>query len=307
MNSKLTSFYIAYHSWVKSGAWGNGLFSTSAGLCVNAYDYFALIGADSDEPLKEMHAAFVMAGLDEALPFNESMDHYEAEKERCECHLNPARVAWIERHVIPQSAPEREQVRCAHAEWSDATFGDVGPIGPLKHLSKEAIEAVAAPGDLSEWADMQFLLWDAQRRAGISDEQITQAMVEKLEVNKQRQWPESKDREPCYHIKTTKGRPEKIGGFDWVDWNELSRRGLLERINREILHPIGLAVFRDPNTGQSGGALISPDGVWEYGRAGLYFATPSVLAAAISAVRCYDEMSTELIAEEMFKNGGASC
>lgn len=205
------------------------------------------------------------------------------------------------------TTPERERVRREHAEWSTATFGRVGPVGPLKHLSKEAIEAVAAPGDLSEWADMQFLLWDAQRRAGISDEQITQAMVEKLEVNKQRQWPESKDREPCYHIKTTKGRPEKIGGFDWVDWNELSRRGLLERINREILHPIGLAVFRDPNTGQSGGALISPDGVWEYGRAGLYFATPSVLAAAISAVRCYDEMSTELIAEEMFKNGGAVC
>ncbi|EIS0683815.1 hypothetical protein LY048_004092 [Salmonella enterica] len=41
--------------------------------------------------------------------------------------------------------------------------------------------------------------------------------------------------------------------------------------------------------------------------AGLHFATPDALAAAISAVRCYDEMSTELIAEEMFKNGGVSC
>ncbi|EBP4366245.1 DUF977 family protein [Salmonella enterica] len=55
--------------------------------------------------------------------------------------------------------------------------------------------------DLSEWADMQFLLWDAQRRAGISDEQITQAMVEKLAVNKQREWPEPKDGEPRLHIK----------------------------------------------------------------------------------------------------------
>lgn len=72
---------------------------------------------------------------------------------------------------------ERKQVRSAHAEWSQATFGDVGPVGPLKHLSKEALEAAAEPGDLSEWADMQFLLWDAQRRAGISDEQITRAMV----------------------------------------------------------------------------------------------------------------------------------
>ncbi|NGF63482.1 DUF550 domain-containing protein, partial [Citrobacter freundii] len=55
----------------------------------------------------------------------------------------------------------REQVRREHAAWSQATFGDVGPVGPLKHLSKEALETAAEPGDLSEWADMQFLLWDA--------------------------------------------------------------------------------------------------------------------------------------------------
>lgn len=94
----------------------------------------------------------------------------------------------------------RELVRLEHAVWSQATFGDVGPVGPLKHLSKEALEAAAEPGDLSEWADMQFLLWDAQRRAGISDEQINQAMVEKLAVNKQREWPEPKDGEPRLHI-----------------------------------------------------------------------------------------------------------
>ncbi|EBB8470711.1 DUF550 domain-containing protein [Salmonella enterica] len=100
-----------------------------------------------------------------------------------------------------QPASEREQIRREHAEWSDATFGDVGPIGPLKHLSKEALEAAAEPDDLSEWADMQFLLWDAQRRAGITDKQITWAMVEKLEVNKKREWPEPKDGEPRLHIK----------------------------------------------------------------------------------------------------------
>ncbi|EDB3359319.1 DUF550 domain-containing protein [Salmonella enterica subsp. enterica serovar Bredeney] len=96
---------------------------------------------------------------------------------------------------------EREQIRREHAEWSDATFGDVGPIGPLKHLSKEALEAAADPSDPLEWADMQFLLWDAQRRAGITDEQITQAMVEKLAINKSRQWSEPKDGEPRLHIK----------------------------------------------------------------------------------------------------------
>lgn len=96
---------------------------------------------------------------------------------------------------------EREQIRREHAEWSDKTFGNVGPVGPLKHLSKEALEAAADPSDPLEWADMQFLLWDAQRRMGLSDEFITRAMIEKLEINKSRQWPEPKDGEPRLHIK----------------------------------------------------------------------------------------------------------
>ncbi|ENK0315954.1 DUF550 domain-containing protein [Salmonella enterica] len=107
----------------------------------------------------------------------------------------------IRPYFYTQPASEREQIRREHAEWSDATFGDVGPIGPLKHLSKEALETAAEPDDLSEWADMQFLLWDAQRRAGITDEQITRAMVEKLAVNKKREWPAPKDGEPRLHIK----------------------------------------------------------------------------------------------------------
>ncbi|KSB78807.1 hypothetical protein LFZ51_07455 [Salmonella enterica subsp. arizonae serovar 63:g,z51:- str. So 20/20] len=109
---------------------------------------------------------------------------------------------WIIRpYFYTPPASEREQIRREHAEWSDATFGDVGPVGPLKHLSKEALEAAAIPSDPLEWADMQFLLWDAQRRAGITDEQITQAMIEKLAINKSRQWPEPKDGEPRLHIK----------------------------------------------------------------------------------------------------------
>ncbi|MCF0046693.1 DUF550 domain-containing protein [Enterobacter hormaechei] len=95
----------------------------------------------------------------------------------------------------------RNLIRQRHADWSQATFGDVGPVGPLKHLSKEALEAAEKPDDLSEWADMQFLLWDAQRRAGISDGEITAALEEKLKVNMARQWPEPKDGEPRLHIK----------------------------------------------------------------------------------------------------------
>ncbi|MDU1953836.1 MAG: DUF550 domain-containing protein [Atlantibacter hermannii] len=121
---------------------------------------------------------------------------------------------------------DREQVRREHAAWSESTFGNVGPIGPLKHLSKEALEAAAAPEDLSEWADMQFLLWDAQRRAGITDEQITQAMVEKLAVNKQREWPEPKDGEPRLHIAAPAAQAgqEPIYQLRDVDWYDTDKR-----------------------------------------------------------------------------------
>ncbi|MDD0986593.1 DUF7415 domain-containing protein [Pseudomonas shahriarae] len=49
-----------------------------------------------------------------------------------------------------------------------------------------------------------------------------------------------------------------------IDWNEISRLGLHERINREIMHPLGLAIFRVVETGASPGAYLSPDGVFEY-------------------------------------------
>nr|WP_249541155.1 dATP/dGTP pyrophosphohydrolase domain-containing protein [Escherichia coli] len=111
---------------------------------------------------------------------------------------------------------EREQIRHEHAKWSDSTFGCVGPIGPLKHLSKEALEAAAEPDDLSEWADMQFLLWDAQRRAGISDAEITAAMEDKLKINMERQWPEPKDGEPRLHIKEPGNSPVIPDGLSTV-------------------------------------------------------------------------------------------
>lgn len=113
----------------------------------------------------------------------------------------PVTTAYKLSEETGSSLQLRNLIRQRHAEWSQATFGDVGPVGPLKHLSKEALEAAEEPDDLSEWADMQFLLWDAQRRAGISDGEITAAMEEKLKVNMARQWPEPKDGEPRLHIK----------------------------------------------------------------------------------------------------------
>ncbi|END1115827.1 DUF550 domain-containing protein [Escherichia coli] len=119
---------------------------------------------------------------------------------------------------IALASLERELIRHEHAKWSDSTFGCVGPIGPLKHLSKEALEAAAEPDDLSEWADMQFLLWDAQRRAGISDAEITAAMENKLKINMERQWTEPKDGDPCLHIKEPGNSPVTPDG--WISCSE---------------------------------------------------------------------------------------
>ncbi|EKP6542414.1 DUF550 domain-containing protein [Escherichia coli] len=119
---------------------------------------------------------------------------------------------------IALASLEREQIRHEHAKWSDSTFGCVGPIGPLKHLSKEALEAAAEPDDLSEWADMQFLLWDAQRRAGISDAEITAAMENKLKINMERQWPEPKDGEPRLHIKERGNSP--VTPDSWISCSD---------------------------------------------------------------------------------------
>lgn len=49
-----------------------------------------------------------------------------------------------------------------------------------------------------------------------------------------------------------------------INWNEMSELGLLRRINRDILHPLGLAISRNPKTGCSEEILIASDGEWEY-------------------------------------------
>lgn len=49
-----------------------------------------------------------------------------------------------------------------------------------------------------------------------------------------------------------------------IDWNDAAQLGLLERINREILHPLGLAACRNSDTGASPYLIISDDGEWVF-------------------------------------------
>lgn len=56
----------------------------------------------------------------------------------------------------------------------------------------------------------------------------------------------------------------RIDDMQTIDWNTMSELGLIERINTEILHPLGLALSRNTETGFSEQVLISDDGEWEY-------------------------------------------
>jgi hypothetical protein len=57
---------------------------------------------------------------------------------------------------------------------------------------------------------------------------------------------------------------ELIPNKPTLNWNDMSDLGLLYAINKLVLHPIGLAVARDPDTGESV-ILKAKDGVFEYG------------------------------------------
>ncbi|MFV9668302.1 dATP/dGTP pyrophosphohydrolase domain-containing protein [Pantoea sp. KXB25] len=135
--------------------------------------------------------------------------------------------------AIVSPAKLREKIRAEHAVWSQETFGDVGPVGPLKHLAKEAMEAAEAPDDLSEWADLQFLLWDAMRRAGISEEELNAAMELKLSVNKARNWPEPKNGEPREHLKAD-GAGAAESDKDYGDDLPLLKQDILEQSGVEV-------------------------------------------------------------------------
>jgi Protein of unknown function (DUF550) len=81
------------------------------------------------------------------------------------------------------------------SDWSQRTFGtdaERGPIGPLKHLEKEAREAQAKPDDPMEHADCLILVLDASRRAGVSLASLLKHAQDKMKANRARAWPDPK-------------------------------------------------------------------------------------------------------------------
>ena len=102
----------------------------------------------------------------------------------------------------------------SQAEWSRKTFGSDetrGPLGALKHLEKEAVEAqteTRGTGECSpqlreELADCLLLILDASRRSGVKVMQLIEAAQAKMAKNKARQWPTPTSDEPVEHLRET--------------------------------------------------------------------------------------------------------
>lgn len=97
------------------------------------------------------------------------------------------------------------------AEWSQATFGsdaNRGPVGALKHLEREAREAIAAVGGhdplavREELADCFLLILDASRRSGLKPLDLIRAAQAKMVKNRSRAWPTPTIDEPVEHIRS---------------------------------------------------------------------------------------------------------
>lgn len=73
--------------------------------------------------------------------------------------------------------------------------------------------------------------------------------------------------------------------MDKIDWNKASELGLIQRINSEVLHPLGLAMFRDPEDGTSGGIFVAPDKRFQYGPS-------TVIKKVLSKDEIHDQINT---------------
>ncbi|HFO8830712.1 TPA: dATP/dGTP pyrophosphohydrolase domain-containing protein, partial [Escherichia coli] len=106
-----------------------------------------------------------------------------------------------------------------------------------------------------------FLLWDAQRRAGISDAEITAAMEDKLKINMKRQWPEPKDGEPRLHIKEPGNSPVTPDG--WISCSDrMPEKGqnVLISVNFDssLVEPLICSARYTGSTFRRGDATIKP-------------------------------------------------
>ena len=79
-------------------------------------------------------------------------------------------------------------------EWSATAFGPAEKVdrteGIFDHMQKEIEEAREKPHDIEEWIDIAMLAFDGAWRNGATPEEIAGVLFEKLQKNRNREWPD---------------------------------------------------------------------------------------------------------------------
>lgn len=102
------------------------------------------------------------------------------------------------------------EVYKAIVEWQLTQFGTAeqrGPVGPLRHLVKEANEAIDSFGSGSnelgkrEVVDCLFLTLEASWRSGMTLPELIELLWTKLRENRARSWPAVTADQPVEHVR----------------------------------------------------------------------------------------------------------
>lgn len=87
-----------------------------------------------------------------------------------------------------------------HGIWTVEKFGFANdPLPSLHHLRNEVEEAIQAPFDELEYADIFLLGMSGFWRTNRDAEDLFQAIQKKIEINKARKWPENPDEKGIFH------------------------------------------------------------------------------------------------------------
>lgn len=99
---------------------------------------------------------------------------------------------------------EKEQFESIYS-WQLETFGYVPALPKIFHLEQEVIElqhdlATNAEGKRLEFADCFILLFGAAAADGMSFEDISKAINEKMEINRKRKWKKADENGVTNHV-----------------------------------------------------------------------------------------------------------
>jgi hypothetical protein len=99
-------------------------------------------------------------------------------------------------------------------DFSLRTFGPGTRIkGLIDHIRKELREIEGNPADVMEWIDVIMLGLDGAWRAGYEPQEIAQALYNKLEINKKRDWPDWRTADPDKAVEHVRSEPMEIPDF----------------------------------------------------------------------------------------------